>query len=105
MCYRLKETVVFILFFFIPEKLGFILQRAESLARSIEVLKANQRKVLEMLTLLLKHSAPPRPDLPSITELFQLPMKNLNDAKNVAKLLRIQNNASKMVNSKNFSNQ
>lgn len=71
----------------------------ESLARSIEVLKANQREVLDMLTLLLKNSAPPQPDLPSITELFHLPMKNLNDAKNVAKLLRVQNNASKMVNS------
>ena len=79
------------------------MQRVESLARGIEVIKANQREVLELLTLLLKNSAPPQPDLPSITELFQLPMKTLNDAKNVAKLLRVQNNAAKMVNSKNSS--
>ena len=79
------------------------MQRVESLARGIEVVKANQREVLELLTLLLKNSAPPQPDLPSITELFQLPMKTLNDAKNVAKLLRVQTNAAKMVNSKNFS--
>ena len=79
------------------------MQRVESLARGIEVVKANQREVLELLTLLLKNSAPPQPDLPSITELFQLPMKTLNDAKNVAKLLRVQNNAAKMVNSKNSS--
>ncbi len=79
------------------------MQRVESLARGIEVVKANQREVLELLTLLLKNSASPQPDLPSITELFQLPMKTLNDAKNVAKLLRVQNNAAKMVNSKNSS--
>nr|CAH0112089.1 unnamed protein product [Daphnia galeata] len=78
------------------KKIGVILQRVESLARGIEVVKANQREVLELLTLLLKNSAPPQPDLPSITELFQLPMKTLNDAKNVAKLLRVQNNAAKM---------
>ncbi len=39
-------------------------------------MKANQRKVLKLLTLLLKNSAPPQPVLPSITELFQLPIKD-----------------------------
>lgn len=104
MSYRLKEIIVFILFFFIPEKLSFILQRVESLARGIKVLKANQREMLDMLTLLLKNSSPSQPDLPSITELFQLPMKNLDDTKNLERLLRVQNNASKMVNSKSSSN-
>ncbi|XP_032777751.1 uncharacterized protein LOC123466251 [Daphnia magna] len=77
-------------------KIGVILQRVEALARGIEVVKANQREVLDLLTLLLKNSAPPQPDLPSITELFQLPMKTLQDARNLTKLLKIQHNASKM---------
>ncbi|KZR96364.1 Uncharacterized protein APZ42_009336 [Daphnia magna] len=51
--------------------------------------------MLDMLTLLLKDSAPSQPELSSITELFQLPMKDLDDAKNFEKLLRVQNNKSK----------
>jgi hypothetical protein len=76
----------------------------EALARGIEVVKANQREVLDLLTLLLKNSAPPQPDLPSITELFQLPMKTIQDARNLKKLLKVQHNASKMVNFKHSSN-
>lgn len=99
----IQRNLFFYIKFFNPEKIGVILQRVESLARGIQAVKANQREVLELLTLLLKNSAPPQPDLPSITELFQLPMKTLNDAKNVEKLVRVQNNTSKMVNSKNSS--
>ncbi|KAK4027436.1 hypothetical protein OUZ56_016482 [Daphnia magna] len=58
--------------------------------------KTNQREMLDMLTLLLKDSAPSQPNLSSITELFQLPMKDLDDAKNFEKLLTVQNNQSKM---------
>jgi hypothetical protein len=76
----------------------------EALARGIEVVKANQRELLDLLTLLLKNSAPPQPDLPSITELFQLPMKTIQDARNLTKLLKVQHNASKMVNFKHSSN-
>lgn len=97
-------NLFFICIFFISGKIGVILQRVEALARGIEVVKANQREVLDLLTLLLKNSAAPQPDLPSITELFQLPMKTLQDAKNLTKLLKVQNNASKMVNSKHSSN-
>ncbi len=74
----------------------------KSLARGIEVVKDNQQEVLKLLTLPLKISSPPQPDC-FIKELFQLPMKTFNDVKNVSKLLRDQNNASKMVNSKNSS--
>ncbi len=100
----LPENLFFICIFFISEKIGVILQRVESLARGIEVVKANQRELLDLLTLLLKNSAPPQLDLPSITELFQLPMKTLNDAKNLTKLLLVQNKASKVVHSKHSSN-
>ncbi|KAK4028212.1 hypothetical protein OUZ56_017492 [Daphnia magna] len=58
--------------------------------------QVNQREMLDTLSLLLKDSAPSQPDLSSITELFQLPMKDFDDAKNFEKLLRVQNNKSKM---------
>nr|CAH0098825.1 unnamed protein product [Daphnia galeata] len=77
------------------KKIGVILHWVKSLARGLEVVKDNQREVLELLTLPLKNSSPPQPDC-SITELFQLPMKTFNDVNNVSKLLRDQNNASKM---------
>ncbi|KAK4013754.1 hypothetical protein OUZ56_026306 [Daphnia magna] len=48
----------------------------------------SRREMLDMLTSLLKNRAPSQPDLPSITELFQLPMKDFDDARNLEKLLR-----------------
>ncbi len=71
------------------------MQRVEWLARGIEVIKANQREVLELLTLLLKNSAPPQPDLPSITELIQLPDEDFKRCEERGKATSSSNQCSK----------
>ena len=59
----------------------------DSLTRSVEILKSSDREQLSILTLLMKNTSPPEPELNSIAKEFGFPMKSVRDMRQLERRL------------------
>ena len=74
-----------------------IIPRLDSLIRSIEVLKANQRDIMSVLSVLLQNMASPKANLEETIKEHNFPLQTTADVTKFNRLLKSKANIDKLV--------
>lgn len=74
-----------------------IIPRLDSLIRSVEVLKANQRDIMSVLSVLLQNMAPPKANLEDTIKEHNFPLQTTADVTKFNRLLKSKANIDKLV--------
>lgn len=74
-----------------------IIRRLDYLARSVEILKTNQRDILALLTVVLKNSSPAPINLADIVKEFNFPLQSTREVDQFNDALKDKLNIAKLV--------